>query len=106
MRMKPSSTETRYRLLNGGYALGLFLTFLLGASGDIYPNSPTNSAVLVGVPLGLTALLLCGHVAIAVRGEATAGRTQTKPSHAWVTFLLVYIVATWFAVQLGNLQFK
>lgn len=100
------STRVLYRLLTAAYALGLFLTYLFGVSGYVYYIYAPNSTALTLVPLGLTVLLLCGQVLVAMREETAVGRSKIKPSRAWVAFLLVYVMVTWFAFQLSHLRLQ
>jgi hypothetical protein len=105
--MKLPSTKALYRLLTCSYALGLFAVFLFGASGDIFAAT-AGSGVLILIPASLTVLLLAGQVSVAKREMVAAAiehRSWTKPDHAWAWLLIVYAIATWLAVQLGNLHF-
>jgi hypothetical protein len=99
------STKTSYGLLTGGYAAGLFLTYLFGESGWVHDLYAINTALVVWIPIGLTATLIVGQMLVMKRerAAAAAGRGSGTPlSHTWAVILVIYIIVTWLAFQAQN----
>jgi len=89
------STKMLYRLLTISYTVGLCFTYIFGENG----------ALLVWMPIGLTAVLIAAQVQVMKREQAAAAAghgSGTQLSHAWAVVLLIYLIVVTLHVGLSN----